>query len=84
MSIPVAKQYILDFEQLGFGMFVHWGLYSQVGKGEWLHYHNQRDVYLAECAEKGITPKEKIPFEMRLLTDEYKSLINTFVQVIKI
>ena len=48
MSIPVAKQYILDFEQLGFGMFVHWGLYSQAGKGEWLHYHNQRDVYLED------------------------------------
>lgn len=33
MSIPTPKQYISDFEQLGFGMFVHWGLYSQLGKG---------------------------------------------------
>ncbi|MBQ7986230.1 MAG: alpha-L-fucosidase [Clostridia bacterium] len=78
MSIPVAKQYILDFEQLGFGMFVHWGLYSQVGKGEWHHYHKQRDKYLEECAKKGIVPEEKIPFKDRQLTDEYKSLINTF------
>lgn len=78
MSIPVAKQYILDFEQLGFGMFVHWGLYSQVGKGEWHHYHNQRDKYLEDCAKKGIVPDEKIPFEDRLLTDEYKKLMNTF------
>lgn len=23
MSIPVAKQYILDFEQMGLGMFIH-------------------------------------------------------------
>lgn len=36
MAIPQAKQYILDFEQLGFGMFIHWGLYSQLGRGEWI------------------------------------------------
>lgn len=36
MSIPVAKQYILDFEQMGFGMFIHWGLYAQLGRGEWV------------------------------------------------
>ncbi len=27
--------YIQDFEKLGFGLFVHFGLYSIVGKGEW-------------------------------------------------
>ncbi len=37
MSIPKAKQYILDYEKLGFGMFVHWGLYSQLGAGEWVY-----------------------------------------------
>lgn len=31
----IIKQYIKDFEKLGFGMFVHFGLYSIVGKGEW-------------------------------------------------
>ena len=31
----IIKQYIKDFEQLGFGMFVHFGIYSQVEKGEW-------------------------------------------------
>ncbi|MBR3942434.1 MAG: alpha-L-fucosidase [Clostridia bacterium] len=33
--IPKALTYIANFEKLGFGMFVHWGLYSQMGKGEW-------------------------------------------------
>ena len=28
-------EYITAFEKLGFGMFVHFGLYSTVGKGEW-------------------------------------------------
>ena len=31
----IIKKYIQDFEKLGFGMFVHFGLYSVVGKGEW-------------------------------------------------
>lgn len=35
-QIPVAPQYIKDFEQLGFGMFVHYGLYSQHERGEWV------------------------------------------------
>jgi len=31
----IIRQYIKDFEKLGFGMFVHFGLYSVLGKGEW-------------------------------------------------
>ena len=34
----IVKQYIKEFEQLGFGMFVHWGLYSQLEKGEWKYF----------------------------------------------
>ena len=40
MAVPEAKQYILDFENLGMGLFIHWGLYSQLGKGEWFFYHS--------------------------------------------
>lgn len=32
----IVKEYIKEFEQLGFGMFVHFGIYSQLGKGEWV------------------------------------------------
>ena len=35
MSIPVALPRIAEFEKMGFGMFLHWGLYSQLGQGEW-------------------------------------------------
>ncbi len=31
----IVKQYIKNFEKLGFGMFVHFGLYSILGCGEW-------------------------------------------------
>ena len=40
MSVPVAKAYIAEFEKMGFGMFIHWGLYSQLGKGEWVLFYN--------------------------------------------
>ena len=33
----VPEKRIADFEKLGFGMFVHWGLYSQLGEGEWVY-----------------------------------------------
>ncbi|WP_206424215.1 alpha-L-fucosidase [Cohnella candidum] len=35
-QIPEAKPYIREFERLGFGMFIHWGLYSQMARGEWI------------------------------------------------
>lgn len=34
----IVKQYIKKFEQLGFGMFVHFGLYSMLERGEWVKY----------------------------------------------
>ncbi|MBE6583957.1 MAG: alpha-L-fucosidase [Ruminococcaceae bacterium] len=44
MAIPKPEGRIVEFEKMGFGMFVHWGLYSQLGVGEWtLHSHN-RDI----------------------------------------
>ena len=32
----IVNQYVKDFENMGLGMFVHFGLYSQLGKGEWI------------------------------------------------
>ena len=42
MAIPIPAKYIADFEQLGLGMFVHWGLYSQLGMGEWTYHLHKR------------------------------------------
>lgn len=36
MATPTPLPRIRNFEKLGFGLFVHWGIYSQVGKGEWM------------------------------------------------
>lgn len=32
----MKPDYIKEFEKLGFGLFVHFGLYSLLGKGEWI------------------------------------------------
>ena len=41
MSIPVPSPRVARFEKLGFGLFLHWGLYSLLGKGEWaMHLHH--------------------------------------------
>jgi len=45
--------YIENFENLGFGMFVHFGLYSIVGKGEWYKsYYHVPDSEYEKLTEK--------------------------------
>ena len=42
----MAYEYIERFKKLGFGMFCHFGLYSQLGRGEWalcVHQLNQEE-----------------------------------------
>lgn len=47
-SLPVPSPRVAAFESLAFGMFVHWGLYSQEGRGEWVQHMEgiQREKYL--------------------------------------
>jgi len=35
-QVPKPEKRITKFEKLGYGMFIHWGLYSQLGQGEWI------------------------------------------------
>lgn len=50
----VVKQYVKNFENLGFGMFVHFGLYSMLGTGEWSkHSLNVSDVEYEVKDENG-------------------------------
>lgn len=43
----IVKEYIKRFEKLGFGMFVHFGLYSVNAKGEWAY---NRNISIADYA----------------------------------
>ncbi len=36
MAIPIPESRIAKFENMGFGMFIHYGIYSQLGCGEWV------------------------------------------------
>lgn len=41
MAIPIPLPRVARFEKLGYGLFLHWGIYSQLGQGEWVqHLHN--------------------------------------------
>ena len=40
---------IARFEQLAYGLFVHWGLYSLLGQGEWVQH--QRAIPMSEYAK---------------------------------
>ena len=46
--IPTPDPHIERFEQMGFGLFLHWGLYSLLGRGEWamnIHRIPKEDYY---------------------------------------
>jgi alpha-L-fucosidase len=41
LSIPRPSRRVARFERLGFGLFLHWGLYSLLGKGEWVQANHR-------------------------------------------
>ena len=53
----IVKQYIKDFEQLGFGMFIHFGLYSMMECGEWNKLSNNVSDAEYEAYAKVFNPK---------------------------
>lgn len=45
-EIPVPEPRVERFERLAYGMFIHWGVYSQLGRGEWVM--NREQIPVAE------------------------------------
>lgn len=60
----IIKQYIKEFEQLGFGMFVHFGLYSIIGRGEWYKDAHQVSDAEYEAYAKQFNPKQDWAIEL--------------------
>ena len=58
MAIPTPEKRIAEFERLGLGMFVHWGLYSQLGMGEWTYHIHKRKMEEYKCLAKTFTAKD--------------------------
>ena len=52
LSLPIPEPRIAAFEKLGYGMFIHWGIYSMSGNGEkTIHFHNiSKDEYKKRLA----------------------------------
>jgi len=38
LASPTPLPRVAAYERLGFGLFLHWGLYSQLGQGEWIQH----------------------------------------------
>ena len=51
----IIHQRVKNFETMGFGMFVHFGIYSQLGRGEWIRNNMTREDY--EPIYKTCNPK---------------------------
>lgn len=66
----MKPDYIQNFEKLGLGMFVHFGLYSIIGKGEW-HY--------SQLDEAG----KKQYFDPNYLADKFNPKKDWAVQLVK-
>ena len=60
----IIKQYIKEFEKLGFGMFVHFGLYSVLGKGEWALHSLELDPKEYFALRKEFNPAFKRLLEL--------------------
>lgn len=60
----IIRDYIKDFEKLGFGMFVHFGTYSVLGKGEWSKFMHSIPNAEYEALAKDFCPSENWASEL--------------------
>ena len=65
-------EYIARFKNLGFGMFVHFGLYSVAGKGEW---------YLACNKNADKTKYEALTSHFKITKNWAKNLVKTAKEI---
>ena len=69
MKSPIPKPLprIARFERLGYGLFLHWGLYSHLGQGEWIQFQKKIPVKTyAKLAGKFTAEKFDAPAIARL------------------
>lgn len=68
---PEKQAALAWFKDAKFGMFIHWGLYSQVG-GIW------KDVQIKNAPFTGPKVAEWLMFKFQISRDEYRKLVKTF------
>jgi alpha-L-fucosidase len=74
---PVPEPRVARFETLAYGLFLHWGLYSQLGEGEWIEhlkpipreeYEKLFDTFTAEDFDARATARFARECGMRYIT----------------
>jgi len=67
MSKPVSPQGLSKFQDIRFGMFIHWGLYSILARGEWIMHWERIPVQDYEPLAQQFNPQ-------RFNADEWVSI----------
>lgn len=67
MSKPVSPQGLSKFQDMRFGMFIHWGLYSILARGEWIMHWDRIPVQDYEPLAQQFNP-------LRFNADEWVSI----------
>lgn len=77
-TFPTPAQRVINYEKLGYGMFLHYGLYSQLDRGEWVYHMEKQkmDEYkkLAETFTAADFDAEKIVSTAKALGCKYVNL----------
>jgi alpha-L-fucosidase len=70
MAQPQPADRIIRFENLAYGMFIHWGPYSLIGRGEWVQDYERmpKNEYI-KLADK-FTAKDFDPFAIAKLAKD--------------
>lgn len=66
-----VEKRISKYEDMGLGLFIHWGLYSQLGVGEWTEFIHNRDRSEYETLSKTFTASQ---FNPRQIVQEAKRM----------
>lgn len=77
-NFPTPSKRVTEYEKLGYGMFLHYGLYSQLGRGEWVFHMEKQDMNeykkLADTFTAEDFDAEKIVLDAKALGCRYINL----------
>lgn len=63
MALQVSPEGLAWFQDIRFGMFIHWGLYSIIGRHEWIMHYDQIPVREYEKLIQRFNPIEFNAYE---------------------
>ncbi len=61
MAKPVSAKGLEWFQDVRFGMFIHWGLYSLIARGEWVMHIESIPVVEYEKLSRSLIRSNSMP-----------------------